>query len=329
MHPIDGRPVFAFPWEGVTLVGTTDVDCPPPLDKDPSITPEEVSYLMAAVTSQFPALNLSLDDVVSTFAGIRPVIGSGKADPSDESRDHVIWHEDGLLTVTGGKLTTFRQTARVVLEQICEQLEQSGLDDSTLLESLHDDVPILEHIDAELPEGDLLDADMQRRLVGRYGADATPLIASVVRDEMELIPGTPFLWAELSWCARMEGVVHLDDLLLRRVRLGLLRDDGGAELLPAIGSICRREMGWDEERWTKEANSYMRLWKEAYSLPPRSAIPDWDDLLAEAQIRQEEITTLRAERRNTRSRQALATLLLILSLFILWRVWSKNRNRTA
>jgi glycerol-3-phosphate dehydrogenase len=329
MHPIDGRPVFAFPWEGITLVGTTDVDCPPPLDKDPSITPEEVAYLMAAVTTQFPALNLTLDDVVSTFAGIRPVIGSGKAAPSDESRDHVIWHEDGLLTVTGGKLTTFRQTARVVLEQICEQLKQSGLDDSTLLESLHDDVPILEQIDAELPGGDYLDADTQRRLVGRYGADAAPLMASVDPDEMEFIPGTPFLWAELRWSARMEGVVHLDDLLLRRVRLGLLRADGGAELLPAIGSICRRELGWDEERWAREADSYMRLWKEAYYLPQRAAIPDWDDLLVEARMRQEEITILRVERRKTQSRQALATLLLIFSLFILWRVWAKNKNRTA
>ncbi|RIK17455.1 MAG: FAD-dependent oxidoreductase, partial [Anaerolineae bacterium] len=96
MHPIDGRPVFAFPWEGVTLVGTTDVDCPPPLENDPSITGDEVAYLMAAITAHFPALSLTLSDVVATFAGIRPVIGSGKADPSDESRDHVIWQENGL-----------------------------------------------------------------------------------------------------------------------------------------------------------------------------------------------------------------------------------------
>jgi glycerol-3-phosphate dehydrogenase len=318
MHPIDSRPVFAFPWEGVTLVGTTDVDCPPPLDKDPSITPEEVAYLMAAVTSQFPALDLTLEDVISTFAGIRPVIGSGKVDPSEESRDHVIWREDGLLTVTGGKLTTFRHTARVVLKLICEQSEQLPFVDSELLELLHEDVPILEQIDAVLLDAEYLAADMQRRLIGRFGADAAPLIASIDRDEMELIPGTPFIWAELIWSARIEGVVHLDDLLLRRVRLGLLHDDGGAELLPAIESICRRELGWDETRWASEVDAYMRLWKEAYELPPRATIPDWQDLLVEARRQQQEIIILRSEHRKIRRRRFLVILSLLVSLIVLW-----------
>jgi glycerol-3-phosphate dehydrogenase len=318
MHPIDSRPVFAFPWEGVTLVGTTDVDCPPPLDKDPSITPEEVAYLMAAVTSQFPALDLTLEDVISTFAGIRPVIGSGKVDPSEESRDHVIWREDGLLTVTGGKLTTFRHTARVVLKLICEQSEQLPFVDSELLELLHEDVPILEQIDAVLLDAEYLAADMQRRLIGRFGADAAPLIASIDRDEMELIPGTPFIWAELIWSARIEGVVHLDDLLLRRVRLGLLHDDGGAELLPAIESICRRELGWDETRWASEVDAYMRLWKEAYELPPRATIPDWHDLLVEARKQQQEIIILRSEHRKIRRRRFLVILSLLVSLIVLW-----------
>ena len=81
------------------------------MDDEPSISPDEVAYLMAAVESQFPALALTLADVVSTYAGVRPVIGTGKADPSKESRDHVVWEESGLLTVTGGKLTTFRRIA--------------------------------------------------------------------------------------------------------------------------------------------------------------------------------------------------------------------------
>jgi glycerol-3-phosphate dehydrogenase len=324
MHPIDSRPVFAFPWEGVTLVGTTDVDCPPPLDRDPSITPEEVAYLMAAVTSQFPALDLTLEDIISTFAGIRPVIGSGKVDPSEESRDHVIWREDGLLTVTGGKLTTFRHTARVVLKLICEQLT---LVDSEVFELLHEDVPILEQIDAALLDAEYLAADMQRRLIGRYGADAASLIASVDRDEMELIPRTPFIWAELIWSARMEGVVHLDDLLLRRVRLGLLLDDGGAELLPAIESICRRELGWNETRWASEVNAYKRLWKEAYELPPRATIPDWQDLLVEARRQQQEITILRSEHRKIRSRRFLVILSLLVSLIVLWRIMKKAKKR--
>ncbi len=116
IHPADSRPVFIFPWEGITLVGTTDVDHLENLQEEPAISPDETAYLLAAVEAQFPSLNLKPEDVISSFAGVRPVIGTGKADPSQESRDHVVWNEDGLLTVTGGKLTTFRRIAHDVLQ---------------------------------------------------------------------------------------------------------------------------------------------------------------------------------------------------------------------
>ena len=106
-HPWDGRPVFALPWEGATVVGTTDEDHEPSLDDEPRITSEEAAYLMAFLHDLFPSLGISHEDVVSCFAGVRPVIASGEADPSKESRDHVVWEENGLVTVTGGKLTTF------------------------------------------------------------------------------------------------------------------------------------------------------------------------------------------------------------------------------
>ncbi|HEU4783283.1 MAG TPA: glycerol-3-phosphate dehydrogenase/oxidase, partial [Ktedonobacterales bacterium] len=98
-HPADHRPVFALPWEGVTLVGTTDVDHTRPLDDEPAIAPEEVAYLMEALDARFPALELTAADAIATFAGLRPVIGSEKADPSHESRDAALWDDDGLLTV--------------------------------------------------------------------------------------------------------------------------------------------------------------------------------------------------------------------------------------
>ena len=99
LHPVDRRPVFIFPREGMTLVGRTDVDHDDALDEEPCTSPNEVAYLIAAVASQFPALELTPDDVVSTLAGVRPVIGSRKADPSGESRDSCslgrIWPADG------------------------------------------------------------------------------------------------------------------------------------------------------------------------------------------------------------------------------------------
>lgn len=280
LHPWDGRPLVIFPWEGATIAGTTDVDHGESLDIEPRITPQEVAYLMAAATDGFPSLHLDLDDVVATFAGVRPVVGTGKADPSKESRDHVVWVEEGLLTVTGGKLTTFRLIALDALEAVRDRLPA--------LSSLNENISALDAVAAELPEavtfdaGDgqepvtvLLDEPLRRRLLGRYGAAAPELVAAAQPGELEVIGGTPTLWAELRWAARHEQVVHLDDLLLRRVRLGLLLREGGRDILPRVRAVCQAELGWDDARWAAEEARYLDLWQQHYGLPERSTIPDW------------------------------------------------------
>jgi glycerol-3-phosphate dehydrogenase len=96
-HPIDQRHVFALPWEGVTLFGTTDVDHRQPADQEPTISPAEVDYLMTAVDYAFPDLDLAAADIQATFAGIRAVIDSGQEDPSKESREFALWEENGVL----------------------------------------------------------------------------------------------------------------------------------------------------------------------------------------------------------------------------------------
>jgi len=317
MHPIDGRPVFAFPWQGVTLVGTTDVDCPPPLETDPAITGDEVAYLMAAVTAQFPALGLALDDVIATFAGIRPVIGSGKVDPSEESRDHVVWPENGLLTVTGGKLTTFRQIARQALEQICARLDDGEATGEARLARLHDDAPVLQPVDDDLPGGEALPEETRRRLLGRYGREAADLLAAAGPGELEAIPGAPALWAELRWAARAEAVVHLDDLLLRRVRLGLLLPRGGGDLMPRIRAIVQRELVWDDVRWAAEERAYRALVVAAYGLPRRGDIPDWRAQLTAAREARERNVVARQQRGRTRQRRGGAGLLIVVALLLL------------
>lgn len=267
MHPEDNRPVFAFPWETVTVVGTTDIDHNQPLNDEPAISPAEVAYLMQAIDRQFPALNLDLDDILTTWAGIRPVVGSGKVDPSRESRDYVLWEENGLLTVTGGKLTTFRPIALAALKAIRARLPRSTPSTG------RKPPPVLNPVCDELPA--TLDEASRLRLMGRYGEAASALILAARPEELESIPGTRMLWAELRWAARAEGVVHLDDLLLRRVRLGLVLPRGGEDLLPAIRAICQPELGWDDDRWTSEAAAYLSLWRRCYSLPDRASIPDW------------------------------------------------------
>lgn len=267
LHPHDRRPVFIFPWEGIALVGTTDLDHHAPLDDEPAIAPGEVSYLMAAVESQFSALGLGLDDVIATFAGVRPVIGTAQADPSKESRDHVVWEEEGLLTVTGGKLTTFRLIALDALKAARRRLPA--------LPRLDRRLPVLDPVDVALPAAQPIEEAERRHLLGRYGAEAPALVGGAQPGELEAIPGTRTLWAELRWAARAEGVNHLDDLLLRRVRLGLLLEEGGLGILPRVRSIVQPELGWSDGRWEAEEAAYRDLWRRAYSLPQRDAIPDW------------------------------------------------------
>ncbi len=303
IHPADSRPVFIFPWMGITLVGTTDVDHLDNLQEEPAISPDETAYLMAAVEAQFPSLNLTLEDVISSFAGVRPVIGTGKTDPSQESRDHVIWEEEGLLTVTGGKLTTFRRVAHDALRAVGHHLPEGALHGLAAIR----DMPVLDPVAMDLLEETGLEQEMQRRIIGRYGTAAATLVTRTPPEERVTIPGTDTLWAELRWACRSERVVHLDDLLLRRVRIGLLLPYGGAEFLERIRTICQEEMGWDDIRCREEERAYLELWKRCYSLPPRKEIPDWKHLLEKALHDRDE---RRRKKRRKRNRWAVAAVIV-------------------
>lgn len=265
MHPLDGRPVFAFPWEGVTLVGTTDVDHSGDMQIDATITPEEVAYLMMAIDFQFPELAIRTDDIIASFAGVRPVIDTGKADPSKEGRDHAVWLENGLLTVTGGKLTTFRLIALDALKHA-----------APLLPGWKPDLRIKPVFSqpAPLPESAGLTRLQRKRLQGRYGKHAASLLKNAGPGELETIPGTETVWAELRWTAG-EAVQHLEDLLLRRTRIGLQLREGGIAFMPRIRSICQHELEWNDQRWESEEAAYFALWRRHYALPPQYLIPDW------------------------------------------------------
>jgi glycerol-3-phosphate dehydrogenase len=254
LHPRDGRAVFAIPWEGVTLLGTTDVDHGADMGAEPATSAREADYLMEAASRAFPHMRLSLDDVRSSYSGVRGVIDTGASDPSKESREHAIWREDGLLTVTGGKLTTFRLMAHEALRAVGD---------------------VLPAFEGRIARGRILDAggdgaldglssEARGRLVGRHGADAGPLLAAGKELGAEKIDDTPALWAELLWAAKTEGAVHLDDLLLRRVRVGLLGKDGGKAEMPRIRAIAQPELGWDDARWVREEARYLDMWSGCY-----------------------------------------------------------------
>jgi len=259
LHPDDKRGVYIYPWEGTTVIGTTDLDHADDLDIEASISAAEVDYLLRAFNVQFPDQAISRENIISTWAGVRPVIGSeASKDPSRERRDHAVWSDNGLITVSGGKLTTFRLIALDALAAARDHLPdpQPFADErvfnapDTLAKDLVADDPV-----------------WAQRLLGRYGLQAKPMFDSAPAAERERIQGTDFCLAECRWAARHEAVAHLDDLLLRRTRLGMLLTDGGSELFPALESICRAELGWDSAHWQLEVSRYLSIWQRFYSLP--------------------------------------------------------------
>ena len=260
LHHGDRRPVFVFPWEGATVVGTTDLDHHDDLDLSASISAEELDYLLAACAQQFPQAAVVAGDVLSTWSGVRPVVGSAagqqQGKPSNETREHVLWQEPGCVTLAGGKLTTFRPQAIEVLKACAPMLGRTLNDDGA---------PVFAVVPPLVIPG--LSSYQWRRVAGRHGR-ALPRLAQLLEQlGHDTVGATDTLWAELALACDTEMVLHLDDLLLRRTRLGLLLHAGGEAFLPAIRQLCQPRLGWDDARWQQEEQRYRVLWQRQHGLP--------------------------------------------------------------
>lgn len=275
LHPQDQRPIFVYPWEGRTVIGTTDLDHPKPDNGEVGITRREMDYLLALAAFQFPAAGIQEQDVISSWAGVRPLVASGAKNSSKESRDHTVWKDGRVVSVSGGKLTTFRLIALDVLKEVRDELPEYDVDKKA---------PVFSKTDTDVAS--LAGREMAHRLVGFYGQDAAEIIGTAKAHggaaDLQPIPGTHACWAELRWQAASEAVVHLDDLLLRRNRLGLLLKNGGLDLLPELKERLQPMLGWSDEHWAAEVERYRRLWTQYYSLP--SAQSEQAANLSEAEI---------------------------------------------
>lgn len=270
LHPVDKRAVFVFPWENRTVLGTTDLDHPPLDDNEVGITNEEVDYLLAATNDLFDDVDLSRKDVISSWAGVRPLISDGgdgkRVSPSKEKRDHSVWLDNNLVTVSGGKLTTFRLIALDVLK-ICQQVLAFNEADSKELGSLNTEV--FSNQPPTNPKFTTLPKPLQQRLQGFYGLQLDALLELAHDDDLAYVTDSNTIWAEIRFAAHYEQVIHLDDLLLRRTRLGLILPDGAMSprISNRIKQICQQELGWDEQKWQKEVERYQDLWQRYYHLP--------------------------------------------------------------
>nr|WP_264754831.1 glycerol-3-phosphate dehydrogenase/oxidase [Marinobacter sp. LV10R510-11A] len=267
-HPDDKRPVFAFPWAGTTVLGTTDLDHTESLDDEPRIAAEEVDYLLRISSSLFPGAAISRSDILSTWAGVRPVVtaepsGTSSKAPSKESREHEFREDNGLISIAGGKLTTFRLIAREALIR--------GLGSEERLRPEND--PVFRQTASPQRPGNISHQNWHR-LTGFYGSDLGAVMQAgpaepVFDDTASVVVPGELLWAEVVWACKQEDVKHLDDLMLRRTRLGSIVPEGGKALLPKLKQHCQSALGWDDKQWHTEKARYLAIWREAYSLPPR------------------------------------------------------------
>jgi len=254
LSPDDGRPIFAVPHPEGTLVGTTDLFHEGPLD-DPRPSREEVAYLLRFVQRSFPAARLGAADVCGAFAGVRPILDSEAEDPSEASREEAVWVEKGLVSTAGGKLTTYRTTAAEVVDVALRQLPDERRPAARAAGTRTASLPWR----GSLPElGGLLrrcgaEASVAAGLARRLGALALPLAHGAEAGDLRpCAEGLDVCLAELRWHLRWGGAVHLEDLFLRRTRLGMWSPRRCIEVVPRLRRGLRREAGWSYRRWTGE-----------------------------------------------------------------------------
>jgi glycerol-3-phosphate dehydrogenase len=247
----EGRSIFALPWLGRTLIGTTDRDYEGGLDHV-STSAEDVDYLLSAINEFFGA-SFGAEDLAGAYAGVRPLISSGDPKKSvDISRKAELYEaSSGMLTITGGKLTTWRRMAKLTVDRLVER-------DSREAPCRTHEIPLGQRVAVEdLPRVEGVPEQSYAALAGRYGYAAREVLAlAAERGELAqpIVPGLPDLLAEVALAARREQARSIGDVLLRRTRLGLL----AARELPVerVADVLARELGWDSERTAREVERF-------------------------------------------------------------------------
>jgi len=258
LSPIDGRVMFVLPAGAFSIIGTTDTE----FDGRPErvrATVADVTYLLRSANAFFPGAHLMASDVVSAWAGIRPLVASGDKDPDAASREHAItWTVPGLLSVTGGKLTTYRAMAADVMDAIARRLRVGHGRASTHTESLPGgDMASLED-ELALARATIGAPDIAEHLVHAYGTRWRAIwqLASVDRALAErLIPELPYIAAELDWGVAHEMARTLGDLLIRRLHVAFETRDHALSVAPAVAERLAAVMSWNVD---DELQSYRR-----------------------------------------------------------------------
>lgn len=256
----DGRVLFVLPWGRLSLVGTTDTTYAGPLDA-PIASAGDVGYLLESVNEAFPDAHLTPEDVVSSYAGLRPLLAAKPGSESDVSRAHAWFDDGGMISVAGGKLTTFRVMAAEVVDVACQRL---GVAPRTRTE--RERLGPVFHLD-EIRQGVMAaDRDIARRLLSTYHDEALArYLEGDSRAFQRIDPALPFTWGEVRLVAETEMAMTLEDVLVRRLSVFYEMADQGRSVATAVALLVGAAHGWDQARITSEVEAYGRLIDESRS----------------------------------------------------------------
>jgi glycerol-3-phosphate dehydrogenase len=267
----DGRHLFLCPFDDVTMIGTTDTFSAE-ID-EPAVTIEEVHYLLAAANEVFPTAGLTTNDIRSVFAGVRPLVADGEASrpPSELSREHeLVESPSGLLSVAGGKLTTFRATGELVVDRVVRQLpparRRAAGPSRTAELPLRGDRFERSELEAEIARRYAVPPRHAEHLARAWGADAVALLEQAEPALREPIGGSRYLLAEIPWSIRSECAATLCDLLERRVRVALFAEGQGLPQIARIAGVAASALGWDAERTRAETAEYVSVVRRRYQI---------------------------------------------------------------
>jgi glycerol-3-phosphate dehydrogenase len=253
----DGRPFFVIPWNGLTLIGTTDIA----YGGDPGAArpdSDEIAYLVAETNRLFPASALTRESIHYMYAGVRPLPRTtGREQSAITRRHHIHHHRDvarGLYSVLGGKLTTYRHLAEQVVDRVAARIGRDLSGCTTARRPLPGAAANAAEVHEALFSGTALGPAAIGRLVGLYGCRAAD-VAEIARRHPELAaeicPLTHAIAAEVVFAFEAEMALTLADCLMRRTMLGLGKDLGLA-VLPDALEVARRHFGWNAARVEEE-----------------------------------------------------------------------------
>ena len=275
-HPADDRALFALPWGERTYVGTTDTDYDGAVDQEHA-TLTDVDYLIAASNHYFPDHQISRHDVISTWAGLRPLVAPeadiGDVSESRVSREHqiVIGH-DGLITIAGGKLTTYRKMAKeavdtaVQLLKLTDKLPRDLHSGQTFKYPLPGAVGWPEDDDhnkvavevGKMAEGTLSDA-VCRSLTDNYGMRALEIAKRCAKDSSQrepIIEGRPEIMGQVDWGVQEELAASVADIMIRRTQIFYRDYDQGLGASDKVATRMATLIGWSDEEKQRHIEYY-------------------------------------------------------------------------